>query len=109
SLFLELRARVAGQATILTQIARAIAELDALQSFARVARRQGYRRPTFNAHGRLKIQEGRHPVVETLLAPGAFVPNGVELCPDTARTLILTGPNMGGKSTIMRQVALISV
>jgi DNA mismatch repair protein MutS len=107
SLFLEIRSQVAAEAPALLENARVLAEIDVLQSFARTAQTHGYTRPTFHAGGLLEIEDGRHPVVETLLKAGTFVPNSIRLCPDTARTLILTGPNMGGKSTIMRQVALI--
>ncbi len=107
SLFLEIRNQVAAEAPALLENARVLAEIDVLQSFARTAQTLGYTRPTFQAGGLLDIEDGRHPVVETLLKAGTFVPNSVRLCPESARTLILTGPNMGGKSTIMRQVALI--
>lgn len=109
SLFLEARAGVAAAAPSLTRNARLIAELDVLLGFARNARHRGYYRPRLNSDGRLFVEDGRHPVVENLLPAGTYVPNTVELCPETARTLIITGPNMGGKSTIMRQVALTSI
>lgn len=109
ALFLELRQKVAAHCPQLSHNARLIAEADVLLSFSRVARERGYRRPEFNTEGRLEIEDGRHPVVEVHLPPGSFVANSIRICPETARTLIITGPNMGGKSTIMRQVALTSV
>src|SRR5690606_30124558 len=92
--------------------ADAVAELDALQSLAEVARRDGWVRPTVDASERLEIRGGRHPVVEPmLLARGGepFVPNDALLDPEEARLLLLTGPNMSGKSTYLRQVALIAL
>jgi DNA mismatch repair protein MutS len=86
-----------------------IAELDVLLSFARAAREGAYCRPTVTGSWNLDIKQGRHPVVETMLEKGAFVPNSVKFCRDSCRTLIVTGPNMAGKSTIMRQVALITL
>lgn len=109
TLFLEIRQQVASLAPALSANARLLAELDVLQGFARTARNRGYRRPQFNTQGELSIEEGRHPVVEAMLAVGSFVPNSVSLGPESARTLLITGPNMGGKSTIMRQVALICI
>jgi len=89
--------------------AEAVSELDALQSLAEVARRDGWVRPVLEASERLEVRAGRHPVVEALLAGSgdAFVPNDVELAPDGTRILLLTGPNMSGKSTYLRQVALL--
>lgn len=109
TLFLETRQKVAAVASILSTNARVLAQLDVLQGFAKIARERAYRRPQWNESGLLDIQEGRHPVVESLLPPGKYVPNSIRLCPNESRTLIITGPNMGGKSTIMRQVALICV
>lgn len=89
-------------------IAHAIAELDALVSLARAAIANNYRKPKLNIHGNeLKIVEGRHPVVEKFLKNDIFVTNDTLLDTDDNRTMIITGPNMAGKSTFMRQVALI--
>ncbi len=109
SLYLQLRAQVAAVAPELSANARILAELDVLQGFARTARNRGYQRPQFNSQSELSIEEGRHPVVESLVPHGSFVPNSVRMGQSSAQTLLITGPNMGGKSTIMRQVALISI
>ena len=81
--------------------------LDALLSLSRVARENNYTRPELNNEGRLLIKDGRHPVVEKTLSDQSFVPNDVDMDDDLKRMLILTGPNMSGKSTYMRQTALI--
>ncbi|NLA54380.1 MAG: DNA mismatch repair protein MutS, partial [Clostridiales bacterium] len=81
--------------------------LDALLSLSRVARENNYTRPELNNEGRLLIKDGRHPVVEKTLRDQSFVPNDVDMDDDLKRMLILTGPNMSGKSTYMRQTALI--
>ena len=86
--------------------ARAAATLDVLNSFAHTARSQNYTRPQFTDHSSLHIQNGRHPVVEQQVQH--FTPNHTQLTPSRRLTL-LTGPNMGGKSTYMRQVALITL
>jgi DNA mismatch repair protein MutS len=99
-----LHARAIGDA------AEAVADLDATASLAEVARRDGWARPVVDAGEALEIRAGRHPVVEPLLrARGAeeFVPNDAELDPGSRQILVLTGPNMSGKSTYLRQVALI--
>ncbi|MGO9064179.1 MAG: DNA mismatch repair protein MutS [Myxococcaceae bacterium] len=108
-LFEELRARVLVELPALKATADALATLDALLSFAKAAAEYGYSRPQLDASGALEIVEGRHPVVERLLRAEPFVPNDVRLACDTAQVLILTGPNMAGKSTVMRQVALVTL
>src|SRR6185436_2351623 len=88
-------------------LAAALGELDVLAAFAEAAARHRYARPVMGpAGGRIAIREGRHPVVE-LASRDAFVPNDAELDPVRAQIVLLTGPNMGGKSTYLRQVALI--
>ncbi|MGO9828830.1 MAG: DNA mismatch repair protein MutS [Myxococcaceae bacterium] len=108
-LFEELRSRVLQELPALKATAEALAALDALLSFAKVAAEYGYSRPHLDASGTLEIVEGRHPVVERLLRSEPFVPNDVRLGCDSAQVLILTGPNMAGKSTVMRQVALLTL
>jgi DNA mismatch repair protein MutS len=105
-LFEGLRARVGGEIARLQSVARIVAELDVLASLAEVAEREGYVRPELTEDFALEITAGRHPVVERMMPREKFMPNDVTLTED-ARMIILTGPNMAGKSTILRQVGLI--
>lgn len=109
-LFLDLRRRVAAESGRLLAAARVLAELDVLACLAEAAARHGYVRPVMDDGGasrRIEIEGGRHPVVERSLPAGEpFVPNSVRLDADE-RLLIITGPNMAGKSVLVRQVALI--
>ncbi len=107
-LFLELRDMVAGAAARLRRTASALAQLDALLSLAELARRQGYCRPTLSDEPELHIVDGRHPVLDAIEPAGTFVPNDTVLEADTS-VLLITGPNMAGKSTYIRQVALITI
>jgi DNA mismatch repair protein MutS len=93
----------------LLKLAQRVASLDVLCGLAELAHRSGYTRPTMTRELRLNISEGRHPVIEQLRERGTFVPNDTTLDPDNEQILILTGPNMAGKSTVMRQVALICI
>jgi DNA mismatch repair protein MutS len=105
--FRELTGRIAAEAAGLTALASALGTLDALASFAEVAARHRYVRPKMAPAGApIVIREGRHPVVEQA-SRDAFVPNDAELDAERAQIVLLTGPNMGGKSTYLRQVALI--
>ena len=106
-LFVAIRQRIAQQAALLQRIAAAVAELDVLASLAEVAVLHDYRRPTVEDSSALLIRQGRHPVVERTL--DGFVPNDVMLDRHTQRLIVLTGPNMAGKSTYLRQVALITI
>jgi DNA mismatch repair protein MutS len=105
-LFEALRSRIASDISRLQSVARIIAELDVLASLAEVAQREGYVRPELTNDFSLEITAGRHPVVERMMARDKFIPNDVVLS-DDARMIILTGPNMAGKSTILRQIGLI--
>ncbi len=87
--------------------ASAIALVDVLTSLAFVAAKNGYVRPYVNNSGKLNIKDGRHPVIEDLRSGDIFVPNDTVMDSDTNRTMVITGPNMAGKSTYMRQVAII--
>ncbi len=108
-LFVELRSGVAAHAARLRVTASAIAQLDVLTAFAKLAAERGYARPEFNSTGELLIVEGRHPVIEELLRQRGerFVPNDLYLESQRQQLLLITGPNMGGKSTYLRQAALI--
>jgi len=88
-------------------LAGIIASIDVFSSLAEVVVRYGYVRPELTEDNRIAISQGRHPVVERSLAQGSFVPNDIELASDDAQLIVLTGPNMSGKSTYLRQVALI--
>jgi DNA mismatch repair protein MutS len=100
-------AKVAASAVALRASAQAIGGIDALLSLAVAAAELGWRRPEVNAGLRLSIKGGRHPLVENSLPAGVFVANDLELDPDTEQITILTGPNMAGKSTYLRQAAVI--
>jgi DNA mismatch repair protein MutS len=109
-IFQSLRRSVVGEAARIRLSAGAVADLDALASLAEVARRDGWVRPQVEAGESLEIRGGRHPVVEAVLrnqGSDAFVPNDTDLDPAARQILLLTGPNMSGKSTYLRQVALI--
>ncbi|MGB9607224.1 MAG: DNA mismatch repair protein MutS [bacterium] len=106
-IFVSLREEVTRRAEEVLQVARAVAELDVLQSLAEVAVRYNYTRPIIDEGEEIVIKDGRHPVVERFMEAGRFVPNDVELNCRDKRLLIITGPNMAGKSTYLRQVALI--
>jgi DNA mismatch repair protein MutS len=108
-LFHELRLWVGQQSARLRQTATALAQLDVLVNLARLAATRNYVRPEFSDSGELTIVGGRHPVVEQLLEQRAerFVPNDLYLNDSTHQILLITGPNMGGKSTYLRQAALI--
>jgi DNA mismatch repair protein MutS len=108
-LFVELRTRVAGEARRLQATAGVLARLDVLVALADLARQRGYCRPTIVDEPILRITDGRHPVLDVLAPAGTFVPNDALLGGDDGLTLIITGPNMAGKSTFIRQVALITL
>ncbi len=106
-IFAELRQAVAREGERIQRMADAAGELDCLCGLAETAARRDYCRPILSASGDIVIRDGRHPVIERFLGPGSFVPNDLELDADRQRILIITGPNMAGKSTILRQAALI--
>ena len=111
-LFTALRGRVGAEVGRILDTARAVAELDVLAGLAEVAAENDYCRPTVDASGRIDVREGRHPVIEQSTVTEAFVPNDTLLDTDAAAGrsfAILTGPNMSGKSTYIRQVALIAL
>jgi DNA mismatch repair protein MutS len=110
-LFIDLRSSVAAKAARLRKTAGAIAQLDVLAAFAKLAADRGYTRPEFTSSGELLIVAGRHPVIEELLRQRGerFVPNDLFFEPARQQLLLITGPNMGGKSTYLRQAALIAL
>lgn len=108
-LFQQVREQVAGQGARVQQTAEALAELDVLVSFAEVAHSCDYVCPTMDDGDRLVIRDGRHPVIEAMNLGEHFVPNDVEMDCRENQIMVITGPNMAGKSTFMRQVALIAL
>jgi DNA mismatch repair protein MutS len=106
-LFRQLCQQVGAESERISASAGALAAIDAFSSLAEVAVRYSYVRPTLTAENTIDISGGRHPVVERTLTEGSFVPNDTLLSNDDAQLIILTGPNMSGKSTYLRQVALI--
>jgi DNA mismatch repair protein MutS len=108
-LFLALRDQVAAQTTRLMQTAEVLAMLDLLAGLADLATSRQYCRPTMCDEPVLEIDGGRHPVLEQTLPPGTFVPNDISLGPEHGNLWLITGPNMSGKSTFIRQIALITL
>lgn len=108
-LFQNLRERTRKQLSTLQEVAIAIAELDALASLAEIASHRGWVRPKLVDESVLKVDAGRHPVLDVTLPQGEFVPNDAVMSPEAGMILLITGPNMAGKSTYIRQVALITI
>ncbi|HKV81257.1 MAG TPA: DNA mismatch repair protein MutS [Candidatus Sulfotelmatobacter sp.] len=114
-IFTELRKAIAGEARRIRQTALAVAEVDVLAAFSHMAALRGYSRPEFDDSSDIEIIAGRHPVIEAQASFSAsgenirFVPNDLYLNSSTHAILVLTGPNMGGKSTYLRQAALITI
>jgi len=106
-IFNDLRRRIIAGGSHLKAAADGLARIDCLLSLAEVAGRNDYCRPTITEDGRIRIVDGRHPVVEKMIPGERFVPNTVELDNEEHQVLIITGPNMAGKSTVLRQVALM--
>jgi len=109
NLFQQVRLQAASEGRRIQQSADALATLDALLALADLAHDRNYVRPLVDDSGIIRIEAGRHPVVEGMPLKEAFVPNDVDLDAETNQLLIITGPNMAGKSTYMRQVALITL
>ena len=107
ALFEELLGRVQSFQADLTRLAQALADLDALCGLAAAAHEQGYVRPRMHRGDHLRIRDGRHPIVEQTSARGAFVANDTTLDGSEEQVVLLTGPNMAGKSTFLRQTALV--
>ena len=107
SLYRQVCSQIGNYAESISRLAAAIAALDVFSALAEVAAVRGYVRPRLNLDNAIIIKDGRHPVVEQTLGPGAYVPNDVQLSNEDARIIVLTGPNMAGKSTYIRQAAII--
>jgi DNA mismatch repair protein MutS len=107
ALFEEVRRRVAGELPALLTTAGALAEIDFLRSLADVAVEGDWVRPEVNDGFELHIHDGRHPVVEAGITEGSFIPNDLRLTPERRQILLITGPNMAGKSTYLRQVGIL--
>ncbi len=108
-LFLEIREKVKAQIKRVQDGAEIIALIDVLSCFAKVSEENNYVKPVVDNSDEIVIEEGRHPVLEKILAPDPFVPNTVRINRDDSRLLVITGPNLSGKSTYLRQTALIII
>ncbi len=108
-LFLQVRETALAQLRNIQQTATALAQLDVLAGFAETARLHNYCRPEIGSDSHLQLREGRHPVLEQSLAGERFVPNDTDLDGGTQQIMLITGPNMAGKSTYIRQVALLTL
>lgn len=106
-LFSQLRQKMAGESKRLQKMAESLAQLDCFAALAEVAAHYNYCAPQLDCSKNFHISDGRHPVIEHFLEEGRFVPNNLDMDQDQQQVLIITGPNMAGKSTILRQVALI--
>ena len=107
SLFRQVCSQLAGYGEAIGRLAAGIAALDVFAALAEVAVRYDYARPKLNEGDAINIKDGRHPVVERTLGAGAYVPNDLQIANGEARVIVLTGPNMAGKSTYIRQAAII--
>ena len=108
-LFAEVREKIAEYGRALRKTSSALCMLDAFCSFAEVADREGYSRPELVEEPKIEIKEGRHPVVEKMPSCDGFIPNDAYSDNGENRVSVITGPNMAGKSTFMRQTALITL
>ena len=108
-LFTDIRSQVAAASSRILAAAHFIAQTDFYTTLAEVAQRFQFNRPQVNDSDEITIKEGRHPVIERSLASGRFVPNDIQLDQGRQQVLIITGPNMAGKSTVLRQTALITL
>ncbi len=109
SLYDEIRQKLYESLETIEKTASSVAQLDVFQSLAQVASEYNYICPQFSANGEIRITDGRHPVIEAILDNGSFIPNDVYLDNSKNNISVITGPNMAGKSTYMRQVALITI
>ncbi len=108
NLFVEIRDKCKGYIDILQKNAKVISEIDVLQSFAYVSEKYNYTRPTLNSNNEIRVISSRHPVVERVLCDSEYVPNDIVMDNNTD-IILITGPNMAGKSTYMRQLGIIAI
>ena len=108
-LFNEIRQQVQTRNKAIQVLARFIARVDCFLNLAEIAEQNDFHRPDINLEGRIIIEEGRHPVVEKMITGERFVPNSIRMDNDENQILIITGPNMAGKSTVLRQVAILVI
>lgn len=108
-LFIDIRTKLAANSSRILQTAHFLAEIDVSTCLAEIARQYHYIRPELTTDGVIRISDGRHPVIERSMSSGKFVPNDLALDQVNNQVLIITGPNMAGKSTILRQTALIAL
>ena len=106
-LFNQVRKEVVRQNADIQRVSQFLARLDCLLNLAEVADQNGYCRPEISTDGRIIIEDGRHPVVEKMISAERFVPNSIQIDDNENQILVITGPNMAGKSTVLRQVALM--
>lgn len=109
ALFTELRDKIAAQVNRLQMLAEIVAAADVFQSLATVSAENRYRKPVLTDEYAFHVEQGRHPVVEAVTKSGSFIANDTAMSEEDGRILLITGPNMAGKSTYMRQVAILSV
>jgi len=109
NIFNDIRSKVEENSRYILRVARFIAELDCIMGFAEAAEQNDYTMPEMNRDGLIHIKEGRHPVVEKMITGERYVPNTIKLDNTDLQVLIITGPNMAGKSTVLRQAALITI
>lgn len=109
NIFVEIRNKIKNEIERIQKVSKIVSKIDVLNSFAQVAYKNDYVKPDLNDDGIIDIKNGRHPVVEKMLEENTFVANDTYLDTNKNRTMLITGPNMAGKSTYMRQVALITL
>jgi DNA mismatch repair protein MutS len=108
-LFLTLRSRVKENTFELLENAFLLAQIDVLQSFGSAAKKNNYKKPQMHKNWDLHLEKSRHPVIESLLKGNSFIPNNISFEKNNCQSMLITGPNMSGKSTLMRQLALITI
>jgi DNA mismatch repair protein MutS len=106
-IFTSIRDQVIAKASLILKTANFIAHVDVLQGLAKAASENGYTKPVINEQDTISIEDGRHPVVEKMIKGERYVPNSIEMDNTKNQILLITGPNMAGKSTVLRQVALM--